>query len=185
MKFVQTIAVLCVLLFSAFTASAQEKINIVKIGGNLVGLFNDNDSENYWGGALSLEHQLRRRTSLVFGVAFNTDKSTASDGTITLTARESILTFEPEFRFYTKAVTEGFYLGISPALRVLKVKISGAVNLEDSSTRVSMGLTTGYQLNLGKAVHLQIGGGFGMILPDDDNDPTGLYNLNLLVGYQF
>lgn len=185
MKFVQTTALLCALLLSTMSVSAQEKINLVKIGGHLVGLFNDSDSETYWGGALSLEHQLRRRTSLVFSAAYNSRKETASDGVITVSGRATIVTFEPEFRFYPKASTEGFYLGFAPGLRLLKVKISGAINLEDSATRVSAGLTTGYQLLLGKALHLQFGGGFGMILPDDDDEPTGIYNLNILLGYQF
>lgn len=179
------ILTLTLALLSAYSAAAQGQFNILKLGGNLEGLFDGNDSESYWGGAISLEHQLKRRTTLGFDFAYNSKKSSASDGTITVEGRASILTIQPEFRFYPHAAGDGFYVGFAPALRILKVKITGVIQVEDSSTRGSVGLTTGYQFALSNALRLQFGGGIGFILPNENDEPTGTFNLNLLLGYQF
>ncbi len=179
------ILTLTLALLSVYSAAAQGQFNIFKLGGNMEGLFSEGNSESYWGGALSLEHQLKRRTTLGFGFAYNTKKSSASDGTITVEGRASIITIQPEFRFYPHAAGDGFYVGFAPALRIFKVKITGAIQLEDSSTRGSVGLTTGYQLALSNALRLQFGGGIGFVLPNENDEPTGTYNFNVLLGYQF
>ena len=167
-------------------AVAQDKINIVKVGGNLLAtVFGEGDDETYGGFSAALEHQLRSKTSLVFGVNYNAKESTVSDGIISLTARLSIVTFEPEFRWYPKAVTEGFYLGFAPAVYLQKAKISGAISGEGDDTRVGAGLKLGYQFALNNRLKLQFGTGGGLILPGPDSDGSLQFNLNALVGYQF
>ena len=167
-------------------ASAQDKINIVKVGGNLLATVLGEDSDETYGGfSAALEHQLRSKTSLVFGVNYNTKESTLSDGIISISARLSIVTFEPEFRWYPKAVTEGFYLGFAPAVYLQKAKISGAISGEGDDTRVGAGLKLGYQFALNNRLKLQFGTGGGLILPGPDSDGSLQFNLNALVGYQF
>lgn len=163
---------------------AQEKITLFKVGGNLLGL-SDGDTETYGGAGLSIEHQLKRRTTLVLNGFFNTQKSSYSDGTLTLDARVNVTTFEPEFRFYPKAATDGYYVGGALAMHLIKAKISGLVSASDTDTQFGVGVVTGYQFALAKALHVQLGGGFGVILPNEDTDPLLRFNLNVMLGYQF
>lgn len=184
MKLLKTcLAVLA--LTCAQHAAAQDKINIVKVGGNLLTLLGEGDDETYGGFSAALEHQLKDKTSLVLGSNFNFKEESVNDGTVSLTARLTVLTFEPEFRWYPKAATEGFYLGFAPSVYLLKAKISGFVSATASDTQFGVGLKTGYQFGLSDALKFQVGAGFGVILPSDDADATGQLNFNILVGYQF
>ena len=177
--------VLFALLFGVTQVQAQDKITMIKLGGNLLGLSSNGDGETYLGGGLSIEQQLARKTSLGLNIDFNTKSSSYSAGLTTLDARLSITTIEPEFRFYPKAATDGFYVGGALALHLLKAKISGSISADGSDTQFGAGLVTGYQFVLAKALHLQIGGGLGYILPKDDSDGALKYNLNLMLGFQF
>lgn len=171
-------------LFSASSVYSQEKINILKVGGNLLGLFSEGDDESYGGAGLSIEHQLGSKTTLGFNVGLNTKKSEASDGNFNLKARVTLITIEPEFRFYPKSATNGFYIGIAPALTIISSKISGDITASDSESFFGGGLKTGYQFPLTSRLHLQIGGGFAVLLPKEDTDGFGRYDVNLMLGFQ-
>lgn len=175
-----------VLTALTFTASAQNKINIVKVGGNLLALLLGDDSDESYGGfSAALEHQVGSKTSLVFGANYNTKEETVSNGGLTLSGRLTIVTFEPEFRWYPKAVAEGFYLGFSPAVYLQKAKLSGIISAEGDETQFGAGLKLGYQLPLNSHLKLQFGTGGGLIFPSSDSDGYLQFNLNALVGYQF
>ena len=172
-------------LLLGFTQIQAQNVTLIKLGGSLLGLTSDGEGETYLGGGLSIEHQVGNKTSLVLNANLNTKSQSFSDGLNSYDFRLNVTTIEPEFRFYTKAATNGFYLGVAPALFLLKYKISGSIRGEESDTEFGAGLTTGYQFLLAKSLHLQIGGGAGLILPSDDSDAVFKYNLNLMLGYQF
>lgn len=173
-------------MMCAVSLSAQDQINIVKVGGNvLISLLGENDNESYGGFSASLEHSLKSNTTLVLGGNFNKKEESISAGGISVSASLSILTLEPEFRWYPKAATEGFYLGFAPAVYIQKTKVSGAINTSNAETQLGLGLKAGYQFELAKALKLQFGTGGGLVLPSDNVDGWLQFNLNLLLGYQF
>ena len=175
---------LCLLTISStsLTSSAQGGLNVLKVGGNLLQILSDNESETYGGGGLSLEHTLKKKSSLCINLDFNTKKVEASDGFNTIEDRVSITTIEPEFRFYTQEPLNGFYIGFAPAVHILKDKVSGTISGNDSETRFGLGAKAGYQFAISK-VRLQFGGGVGGFFPKEGEHFTGRYNLNLLLGF--
>lgn len=182
MNTIKILSGIFIILSSTFTATAQTGNNIIKIGGNVLGLFSEGESETYGGGSLSVEHLLKRKTALCLNVDFNTKKEEIADGTITVKARLNITTIEPEIRFYVSQPLNGFYFGIAPALHIFKSKISGTITLTDSESRFGLGAKAGYQFRLSSRVLLQAGAGLGGFIPKEDEDFTGRYNFNLLLG---
>ncbi len=172
-------------LLLGFTQIQAQNVNIIKLGGSLLGLSSDGESETYLGGGLSIEHQINTKSSLVLNANLNTKEESLSDGVNKYSFRLNVTTIEPEFRYYPKAATDGFYVGGAVALHLLNYKITGAVTGDDSDTEFGAGLTTGYQFLLAKSLHLQIGGGAGLIFPKEDTDAIFRYNFNLMLGYQF
>ncbi len=167
-------------LFTTTFAFSQEKINIVKVGGSLLGI----DVDYYSGAGLSVEHQLRRKTTLGFNVYYNTASSLAFAGD-PVKNRETFLTIEPEFRYYTQAATHGFYLGLAPALLLARSTAFGIVDDRLSETFFAVSLKTGYQFSITPHFHLQFGGGIGLLSTITDAEGIIRYDVSLLLGYQF
>lgn len=177
------------LLACSLAVSAQGKINLVKAGGNLLFLLDEGQEEDVQtlgGASLAFEHQLNNHFSLVIGANYNGREESVSFSGFTLTTRQTVFTVDPEFRWYPKAATEGFYLGIAPELYLFKYKFSGtAFTGTDDETRLGASLKTGYQFALTPALKLQVGTGFGLVLESEDTGATAIAHLNVLIGYQF
>lgn len=178
-------SLVAILLAGALNASAQDKTNVMKAGGNLLSLLYGEDGDHRYGGvSVALEHQLNNKTTLVFGANFNAKEETA--GNIKSTKRFTVLTFEPELRWYPKAATDGFYLGIAPSVLIQKNKITNPIIIvTDNQTHLGAGIKLGYQFLLTSALMLQFGTGAGLVFPNSETDGSLQVNLNALTGYQF
>ncbi|MCY7327794.1 MAG: DUF3575 domain-containing protein [Saprospiraceae bacterium] len=179
MQFSKTLLFLVALL-SAGSVFAQEKINIVKVGGSLLGI----DVDYYGGAGFSIEHQLRQKTTLGFNVDYNSTSSKSADGSMQ-EDRETFLTIEPEFRFYKHSATQGFYVGLAPSLLLARSTLYGIVDDRLSEAFFAVALKTGYQFPITPRLHLQFGGGIGLLSTLSDIDEGILhYRVNLMLGYR-
>ncbi len=186
MKLVKT-SLVALILAGTLQASAQDKINIIKAGGNLLSLLYGEDGDNsFGGGSVALEHQLNNKATLVLGANFNAKEESSGNNGFPVTHRFTVLTFEPEIRWYPKVATDGFYLGLAPSVLIMKNKISGgAISITDDQTHLGAGLKLGYQFSLARALMLQFGTGVGLVFGNSEADGALQVNLNLLLGYKF
>lgn len=183
MKLFSTYFILLLAAGLSFRANAQENINIVKLGGSLLTIMEEgqgSEAQLYGGGSAAFEHQISRKFTLGLGVSVNT----RTNNVILLSDQLTLISFEPEGRWYPKSATNGFYLGFAPGISLLRYKNNAILSL-NSKTLISLGLKPGYQFKLSQRLALQIGTGIGVYLPNDDIDPTLLLNLNLMLGYSF
>ncbi len=186
MKFFNVL-ICCITLFYANVNFAQSaKTNILKLGGSIFTITEEGESESLFGGSLALEHQLKSKSSLLLALEYNAKSESLSDGGLEFETKLSILTFEPEYRWYSKAATDGFFLGIAPSIHIIGAKIKlGTSEVSDDETRFGAGVKTGYQIKLTPKLNLQFLAGGGLILPGGDTDAVWKFNFNLLAGYQF
>jgi hypothetical protein len=176
-------------LSCAIHVSAQNNINLVKIGASTLSVLaegQDQEAQHFVGGGMAFEHQLGKKTSLAFGANFNTNEGARLEyNGVLIVERITVLSFEPEFRWYPTSATKGFYLGFAPGIYWIAGVYSGPSAVPESDTRFIASLKTGYQLSLSNRLKLQFGAGLGALFPTADADPSAILHLNAMLGYKF
>ena len=191
--------ILFFILLSSVSAIQAQKNYLLKFGPTLLGLSDgdrDRDNGAYAGAGLSLEHALSRKTSLLLNISWNARQHILHAGRNgDYNVLYSKTNIEPEFRFYTRSVTQGWYVGGSVAIHFVRAQTYTSITdpYTVNPVQLGAGVTTGYQFRLSQVMHLQIGGGFGAFLPRkniggsyvgySELDASYRYQLNLLLGY--
>ena len=177
--------IIIVALLTAGCLSVSNAQNAFKVGYDLFGNTGNGSSDSYSGFGLVFEHKVAEKVSIGVTGLYNW-KSLSSNG---FDATGTILTIQPEVKYYFNQALNGFYLGAEAAYHSIGANVSSSgFSVNVSKGYFGLGALAGYQTNLSDRILLNIGGGYGIIFDSDSStgaSNTGKYNLDLQFGYRF
>jgi hypothetical protein len=163
--FLKTSLFSLVLLGNA-SLSAQNEGVLLKLGGATNAVVNSiGKSLLIYGGSLSVEAPLKKRSSLCFHL----------DLTGELGEKDNLLSLGAQLRSYGKTATHGFYWGPDATIHGLKY-------YDERRGLGSLNLAMGYQADLSKKIVLNIGGSAGLMTAFKNFNPVATWRLELQLG---
>jgi hypothetical protein len=150
---------------------------MLSVGASYLTLASDGKSEGYFGGEIGYAYPVGEKLSVGLNAQFNFKSITESGFTVSAT----LITIQPEFRFYFgESALDGFYLAGDADYHLISVSIFGA---SASSSKFGAGGGLGYTAAFSDAIAGNFRAGAGYVFGSSTD--TGAFRWNVGAGIAF